>query len=112
MGKESACNSGDLGSIPGSGRSPGEEKGNPLWYSCLENPMDGEGWWAAVHGVAKSRTLLSLKSSDAVLVLVLKVGEMKILEGDSSPLMDWFSSQLDFLIGRGCSPGQHVRSMA
>ena len=43
-GKESACNVGDLGSIPGSGRSPGEGKGNPLRYSCLENPMDGEAW--------------------------------------------------------------------
>ena len=40
VGKESACNAGDLGSIPGSGRSPGEGNGNPLQYSCLENPMD------------------------------------------------------------------------
>ena len=43
-GKASACNAGDLGSIPGSGRSPGEGNGNPLRYSCLENPMDGEAW--------------------------------------------------------------------
>ena len=55
----SACNAGDLGSIPGSGRSPGEGNGNPLWYSCLENPMDRGAWWAAVHGVAKSWTQLS-----------------------------------------------------
>ena len=55
----SACNAGDLGSIPGSGRSPGEGNGNPLQYSCLENPMDGGAWWATVHGVAKSRTRLS-----------------------------------------------------
>ena len=54
--KVSACNAGDLGSIPGLGRSPGEENGNPLQYSCLENPMDGEAWWAKVHGVTKSRT--------------------------------------------------------
>ena len=53
-GKASACNAGDLGSIPGSGRSPGEGNGNPLQYSCLENSMDGEVWWATVHGVAKS----------------------------------------------------------
>ena len=52
--KVSACNEGDLGSIPGSGRSPGEGTGNPLQYSCLENPMDGEAWWAIVHGVAES----------------------------------------------------------
>ena len=47
--KASACNVGDLGSIPGSGRSPGEGNGNPLQYSCLENPMDGGAWWATVH---------------------------------------------------------------
>ena len=53
-GKASACNAGDLGSIPGSGRSPGEGNGNPLQYSCLENPMDGGAWWATVHGTAES----------------------------------------------------------
>ena len=57
--KASACNAGDLGSIPGLGRSPGEGNGNPLQYSCLENPMDGGAWWATVHRVAKSRTRLS-----------------------------------------------------
>ena len=46
--KASACNAGDLGSIPGSGRSPGEGNGHPLQYSCLENPMDGGAWWATV----------------------------------------------------------------
>ena len=44
----------DVGSIPGSGRSPGEGNGNPLQYSCLENPADRGAWWATVHGVAKS----------------------------------------------------------
>ena len=58
-GKASACNAGDPGSIPWSGRSPGEGNGNPLQYSCLENLMDGGAWWATVHGVAKSRTRLS-----------------------------------------------------
>ena len=57
--KASACSVGDLGSIPGSGRSPGEGNGNPLQYSCLENPMDRGIWWATVHGVTKSRTRLS-----------------------------------------------------
>ena len=56
-GKESAYNAGDPGSIPGSGRSPGEGSGNPLQYSCLGNPMDGGAWWATVCGVAKSQTL-------------------------------------------------------
>ena len=58
-GKASACNAGDLGSIPGSGRSPGAGNGNPLQYCCLENSMDGGAWWATVHGVAKSQTQLS-----------------------------------------------------
>ena len=58
-GKESACNTGDLGLIPVLGRSPGEGTGNPLQYSCLENPMDGGAWRAMVHGVTKSRTGLS-----------------------------------------------------
>ena len=53
VGKESACNVGDPGSIPGSGRSPGEGNGNPLQYACLETPMDGEAWRATVHGVAR-----------------------------------------------------------
>ena len=52
--KASTCNVGDLGSIPGSGRTPEEGSGNPLQYSCLENPKDGGAWWATVHGVAKS----------------------------------------------------------
>ena len=52
-------NVGDLGSIPGSGRSPGEGNGNTLQYSYLENPMDGGAWQATVHGVSKSRTRLS-----------------------------------------------------
>ena len=50
---------GDLGLIPGSGRSPGEGNGNPLQYSCLENPMDRGAWWVAIHGISKSRAQLS-----------------------------------------------------
>ena len=57
--KASACNAGDQGLIPGSGRSPGEGNGNPLQYSCLENPMDGGAWWATVPRVTKSQTQLS-----------------------------------------------------
>ena len=54
--KESSCNTGDLGSIPGSGRSSGEGNGNPLQYSCLENPMMDRGaWWATVHGPQRER---------------------------------------------------------
>ena len=53
-GKESACNAGDSGLIPGLGRSPGEGKGNPLQYSCLKNSMDRGAWRVTVHGVSKS----------------------------------------------------------
>jgi len=58
-GKESACQSGDVVSIPGSGRFPGGEHGNPLQYSCLENLMDRGAWRPPVYGVAKSWTRLS-----------------------------------------------------
>ena len=52
-GKESACNAGDPGFVPRSGRSPGVENGNPLQYSCLENPMDRGAWQATVYTVAE-----------------------------------------------------------
>ena len=58
-GKASARNEGDPGSIPGSGRCPGEGNDTPLQYSCLENPLDGGAWWATVHRVTKSWTQLS-----------------------------------------------------
>ena len=54
--KESACSAGDLGSIPGPGRSPGERNGYPPQYYCLENPMDRGAWRTIVHGVAKGQT--------------------------------------------------------
>ena len=57
-GKEPTRNVGDLGSVPGLGRSPGGGHGNPLQYSCLENPMDRGAWGAIVHGAAKSWTQL------------------------------------------------------
>ena len=53
---ESACSTGDLGSVLGSGRSPAEGNGNALQYSCQENPMERRAWWATVHGVAKGRS--------------------------------------------------------
>ena len=57
--KESACNAGDLGLIPGLGRSPGEGNDCPLKYFCLENPMDRGAWQATVHGLTKTQTGLS-----------------------------------------------------
>ena len=65
-GQESACNAGDvedLGSIPGSGRSPGGGHGNPFQYSYLENLMDRGAWWAVVHGVTKNQTWLKQLST-------------------------------------------------
>ena len=59
VSKESACRVGELGLIPGPGRSPEEGNGHPLQYPCLDNPMDRGVWWVTVHGVAKSRTWLS-----------------------------------------------------
>ena len=73
-GKASAYNAGDLGSIPGSGRSSGEGNGNPIQYSCLENPMDRGTWWAAVHGVAKSCTWLSDFTFTFHILIVLSWG--------------------------------------
>ena len=60
----------DPGSIPGSGRSPGEGNGNPLQYSCLENSMEGEAWWATVHGVTKGWTQLKLLHTHAQRVIM------------------------------------------
>ena len=57
--KNPPAKAGDSDLIPGLGRSPGERNGNPLLYSCLENPMDREAWRATVHGVTKTQTLLS-----------------------------------------------------
>ena len=65
ISKESACKAGDPGSIPGSGKSPGEGNGNPLQCSFLENPRDRGAWWATVCGVAQSRTRLKRLSSSS-----------------------------------------------
>ena len=64
--KESACNAGDAGSIPGSGRSPGCRNGNPLQYPCLGNPVGRGAWWAAVHGVVKSPTWLNMSMMESM----------------------------------------------
>ena len=70
--EESACNTrdaGDSGLIPGSGRSPGGRHGNPLQYSCLENPMDRGAWWATVHRAAKSWTELVYVYKQLLLII-------------------------------------------
>ena len=68
--KESACNAGEAGSVPELGRSPGERNGNPLQYSCLEDPMDRGAWQATVHGVAKSQTWLKQLSMQGMALVI------------------------------------------
>ena len=70
VGKESACSAGDPGLIPGLGRSTGEGNGNPLQYSCLENPMDRGAWQAIVHGVTRVRHGLVTKAPRAHTFLI------------------------------------------
>ena len=80
----SAWNATDPGSIPGSGRSPEEGNGNPLQYSHLENPMDGGAWWAAVHGVEKSRT----RPSDFTFTLLIKTFQFNSVAQSCPTLCD------------------------
>jgi len=98
-GKVSAYNVGDPGSIPGSGRSSGKGKGNPLQYSCLETPMDRGAWYATVHGVTKSRTRLS----DFTLILTLSRYSVNIstiwLPPNLHRLMRFSGKQLKFTQG-------------
>ena len=78
--KESAFNVGDLGSIPGLGRSPEEGNGYPLQYSCLENSMDRGAWWAKVYGVTKSQTRSNYVLSSDTLYAHFKydLGNLKV----------------------------------
>ena len=75
-GKESACNAGNPGSIPGLGRSPEKGNGNPLQYSCLENSMDREAWWATIYGITESDTTeqptLEVKEKPVIFMLTFK----------------------------------------
>ena len=84
---KSSANVGDLSSIPGLGRSPGEGNGNPHQYSCLGNPVDRGVWWTAVHGVTKSQTRLSTHASDTkqLSVLLRSLGPAPLVELEPSP---------------------------
>ena len=88
-GKNPPANAGDAryeGLIPGSGRSPGEGHGNPLWYPCLENPMDRGAWWATLHGVTKSWTQLSMCAHTHICYLICQMGMVCI--GTTSGLFE------------------------
>ena len=76
MVKNPPANAGDLGSLPGLGRSPGEGNGNPLQYSCLENPKDRGAWWATVHGVARVGHDLGTKEQSSCMELSLTLKEL------------------------------------
>ena len=73
-GKESACNTGDLGCIPGLGRSPGEWNGDPLQYSGLENSMVRGAWQTTVHGVAESDTTERLSTQHITMIIIVRLG--------------------------------------
>ena len=93
VSKESTCNAGDPGSIPGLGRSPGEGNSNSFQYSCLGNPMDRGAWWATVHGIARIRHELATKYKTALKIMFKKKRERELDplrslngEGNGSPL--------------------------
>ena len=73
MVKNSPANARDAGSIPGSGRSPGEGNGNPHQYSCLGNSMDRGAWWATIHGVAKNQTRLKKLINSMALIIPIEL---------------------------------------
>ena len=87
--KESAYNAGDRGSIPGSGRSPGEGNRNPLQDSCLGNPMDRGAWWATVHGVTKSQTWLNMHTQQQFSTYFKILGKSNLLSKKSFHVWEW-----------------------
>ena len=89
--KESACNAGDQGSIPGSGRSPAEGNGNPLLYSCLENSVDRVAWWATVHRVAKSWTRLGTFTTN-ILKLLTKAPQYFYINYNEAKFLPHFTT--------------------
>ena len=108
IGKESACSAGDLGSIPGSGRSPGERNGNPLQYSCLENPMDRGVWQATAHGVARVGHDLATKPPPPPFTFLCSV--MGFLDGSEVNNQPANARDVGLIPGLGKSPEEEKGS--
>ena len=109
-GKASAHNTGDLGSIPGSGRSPGEGNGNPLQYSCLGNPMDREAWWATVHGVAKSQAWL--RDLTFTKIVISKIEREKLLSSARLSATPWTICSLPGFYVHGINNNNHYHVLS
>ena len=105
-GRASACNEGDPGSIPGLGRSLGEGNGNPLQYSCLENPMDRAAWWATVHGVAKSQTRLSSHFTSYMINEKYKKKKFNLKDTKNQ----WWLLEVEWEMGKMGEGGQNVQN--
>ena len=100
-GKESTCNVGDLGSVPGLERSPGGGHGDPLQYSCLENPMGRGAWWATVHRVTKSQTQLRDSTQHSNTLDNSKLRQYSRILGLDGILKVIWSIHLSFLLDSG-----------
>ena len=103
MGKESTYNAGDWGSITKWGRHPGGGHGNPLQYSCLENPMDRGAWWATVWRVTKSQTCVSTHSTQRIII---------ILQGFPGHIAVFNDTQKDTLTWSFINPRDLLRMLA
>ena len=105
-GTASACSAGDLGLIPGLGRSPGEGNGTPLQYSCLENPKNRGAWWATVHGVAKSWTWLSDEAQNTAHTQFLPLTSQTAQWSKNMPANAGDRGDTNSIPGSGRTPGE------
>ena len=96
--RESACNAGDVTSIPGSGRSHGEGNGNPLQYSCLENPMDRRAWQATVHEVAKESDTIKKQQQKQYSMYVCNTAHMCVPYWTLYPISSFISSIIRLIL--------------
>ena len=105
VGKESVCNTGDPGSIPGWERSPGEGNGNPLPYSCLENPIDRGAWWATVHVVVRVGHNLMTKPPPRTYIYThkIRVHAYCFVSGQKTHFFSWYFTMFSKLQNTLCN---------